>query len=73
MEASYNKAEQAFTKLKTAHGSKLKAAIAKVDGIVEADSAWNDDCVVLEEVTETFESDLKKIKDQLTSMKTFAT
>ena len=36
VEASYKKAEQAFKKLKTVHGSKLKAAIAKVDGGVEA-------------------------------------
>ena len=34
VEASYEKAEQAL--LKTANGSKLKAAIAQVDGIVKA-------------------------------------
>ena len=36
MAASCEKAEQAFKKLKTAHGNKLKATIAEVDGIVEA-------------------------------------
>ena len=36
VEASHEKAEQAFKKPKTVNGSKLKAAIAHVDGIVEA-------------------------------------
>ena len=36
VEASYEKAGQAFKKLKTVNGSKLKAATAQVDGIVEA-------------------------------------
>ena len=38
VEAPYEKAEQAL--LKTADGSKLKAAIAQVDGIVEAIVLW---------------------------------
>ena len=41
VEASYEKAEQAFKKLKTVNGSKLKAAIAQVDGIVKAIIYWD--------------------------------
>ena len=41
MDASYENAEQAFKKLKTVNGSKLKATIAQVDGIVKATLVWD--------------------------------
>ena len=41
VEASYEKAGQAFKKLKTVNGSKLKAAIAQADGIVEGIVFWS--------------------------------